>query len=242
MKCAIPIRRPARLPTSPDTFGRTFERFLAQFDRASPRTELEARLIGVSVPVSIPYVHPRCVTFAKTSQRQTYLARTDEKWHHDLVARDTFEEFWQGPKRGAKTWIALFAAPQDGLHNGRNMDMEIWHAFALLIIKSPSGYGKHVVIWDCDCAEQLDLDDGHRMPRPRATHVLTGCQKELLRFIKKKKSSFRLWYNTDASWRYSGRCVQASMLKVKNWFSCGDLPYGGEKDARLNNCVELSLT
>ena len=94
------------------------------------------------------------------------------------------------------------------------------------------------MFWDCDVHEDFhNLNEGDR--RPRGTRILNGYQRGLFNFVQKKtEKKLRIWYNVDVTWSNKDRCVHASMIKVRDWFSKGDLPFLESGDCQLHQCVE----
>ncbi|KAK9769258.1 putative Integrase catalytic domain-containing protein [Seiridium cardinale] len=229
--------KPARMPIHENTTGFLFSRYLQQFNQGGISSLIQdpkvqgSKVQGLRTASNQPYVHHRCVSFSTSQQRSKILRRCGKEWENDIASRDTFTEFWNAPKTGRCSWICMVATPQNGLHNGLDIDTEIWHACAILILKDQGG-GKSFVLWDCDPTHGVDH-------HTRAKTAATGYQRMFLDTAISRSKDIRIWYNIDRSLSGQGRCVQYSMEKVHEWYTYGDTPYLGLEDPRLDGCIEL---
>ncbi|KAI0855964.1 hypothetical protein F4860DRAFT_494603 [Xylaria cubensis] len=221
-----------RMPTHPDTIGPTFEKYLRQYNAGRLEEVPNHPELTNQPKSSQPYVHPRSISFVRASHRIRYLHRCGTKWHRDIAARATLEEFWLAPKPGVSVSIAMFAVPTAGLGAGWRVDDEEWHAFSMIVLKESGQNGKHVLFWDCDPYDQLA--EGTRI-----REALQGFQRQAYEYLKKKSGSLTIWYNSDRRWSGQQKCVRYSMERVRIWYDMGDRPYLGDQDPRLRGCLRL---
>ena len=90
----------------------------------------------------------------------------------DLDRRSTIESFIKAPKGpNQKTWIALATCPFGDQLQQTNIEnwVEKWHAFVIMVLAPESGYGKRVVLWDCDAKAGVTSET-------RIKDALTGRQ------------------------------------------------------------------
>lgn len=230
----LQVTRQHRMPIHENTTGFTFELYLRQFNlnQGLETAISQTRTQDLKLPHKTPYVHERCVSFSTSIQRLRYLQRCGPQWESDIASRDTFDEFWCEPKGDRSAWMCMTAIPTNGWDAGYNVDDEVWHAAALLILKNPAEKRKLFIIWDCDPTEGVNKES-------RARTAVTGYQRSFLSTVLRRARNTSIWYNVDRSLSGQGKCVLHSMEKIRSWFSVGDQPYIGPDDPRLAGCIEL---
>lgn len=113
--------------------------------------------------------------------------------------------------------------------------MTYWHCYAFAVIADRKK-GKHLIIWDCDPVE----GGGDKLHVRR----LRFGQRDLIQWIRKNKLKtrglLRVWYNVDISRSGYDRCVSFTCSKIQEWVTMGDTLFLGDKDPRIEGCIQIT--
>lgn len=106
-----------------------------------------------------PYIHPVVLSFSDGSEKANWRA-----YFEDAGERDVFSQLWKSKKAVESTkgetpdvWLALCSTKASnwvgkGVYK---IEDEVWHAWAVAVVKRKDGKGRHVLIFDPDKPEEL---------------------------------------------------------------------------------------
>ena len=203
-----------KVPADPKTLGPEFTAFLGQFS---------------GIP-DIPYIHSKAIAYRNAGDRRNWAGHLPE----DPQSRSTFSEFWKEPKQGKRVWLGCFTTTTENTVRP-DWDKLVWHVWGVAVIRT-EGRGKHLIIWDCDPQATYNKDGELR----RRKDIMFGFQKDLITYAKTHCSLSGVWYNVDCSKSGEDKCLAHTLEWIQEMALMGDLPFGGENDLRVQNCVLLS--
>jgi hypothetical protein len=202
-------------PTDPKTLGPEFTALLRQFS---------------NIP-DIPHIHSKAIAYRHAGNRRNWAGHLPEDPH----SRSTFSEFWNEPKQGRRVWLGCFTTTTENTVRP-DWDELVWHVWGAAVIGAAEGRGKHLIIWDCDPRATYDEDRQLR----RRRDIMFGFQKDLAAYAKAHCSLSGVWYNVDSSKSGEDKCLAHTLEWIQEMVAAGDLPFEGENDPRVRNCVLLS--
>lgn len=199
----------------PKTLGPDFTALLGQFSNI----------------LDTPHIHSKAIAYRHAGNRRNWAGHLPE----DPQSRSTFSEFWNEPKQGKRVWLGCFTTTTENTVRP-DWDELVWHVWGAAVIKAAEGRGKHLIIWDCDPHATHDEDGQLR----RRRDIMFGFQKDLAAYVKKHCSISGVWYNADSSKSGEDKCLAHTLDWIQEMVAAGDLPFEGENDPRVQNCVLLS--
>jgi hypothetical protein len=131
------------------------------------------------------YIHPRLISYRDAGMKANWASDgAAHAYFEGAGDRDTFDNFFKAKTGEAKMSVALCATWAESWVGKREerIRSEPWHCWAFLLVSRPQGYGKKMLIWDCD-AEEPEHD------RPgltfHAKDLRLGTQRNAVQAAKK---------------------------------------------------------
>lgn len=149
----------------------------------------------------------------------------------DMRERDYFDDLRKGARRFSNR-LALFATCVRGWV-ARHWENDDWHCWGAAMLDNEEGYGKHVVIFDCEADMSQDFT------KVRAKDLMLSAQTQFITWARGKYSIESVWYGNADLKPKPRECV----LNTANWiksFSQQLLPkFQGPDNLRLVGFAEI---
>ncbi|MCJ1254973.1 hypothetical protein MMC24_002789 [Lignoscripta atroalba] len=173
------------------------------------------------------FIHPNVVSFPTSANR---VNRGDGSNVNDY--RETYSEFWRTKHGDDKctTVVGLFSTWLEtwvGKKAGEWMDGN-WHCWGVAVMKNPEGYGKHLLIWDCNAGNRpLDLT------AIRPHQFMLGTQVKLIQYAKAQGKIDGVWYGGTMNVGEDDQCVHLTMEWIRSMAGMEDVGFVEEKVTAL---------
>jgi hypothetical protein len=166
---------------------------------------------------SAVYIHPRLLSYADAGTKANWA-----EYFEGAGERDTFDGFFKAKTGGAKMSVALCATWAQSWvgKKEREIRSESWHCWAFVLVSKPKGYGKKMLIWDCD-AEQPQHEGGKLTFH--AKHLRLGTQRRAVEAAKKNGVNLAGLWCSNGGGREAGqfRCVDVTTAWLEQFASQG---------------------
>lgn len=127
------------------------------------------------------YVHPRPISFPTSANKANWADALP-----DTAERDCYDSLRTAASSSNR--LALFETWTKSWVGNPDWRTDPWHCWGAAILKNPTGYGKHLIIFDCEA----DMNQDFSVVRPRSFMLPTQ-----LSFIKSARDYSRVdsvWY------------------------------------------------
>ena len=125
------------------------------------------------------YIHPRPISFEIVPKKKSLERYLRDAAERQLLENSTFREFWNrshnsSAKSNARSLnkTALLLTHCQSRIGKPDWKEDWWHCWGVALLKKPKGYGKILIIYDCDTDDSLDFD----ALRPKEFLLSAQCQ------------------------------------------------------------------
>lgn len=174
------------------------------------------------------YIHPRPISFATTQKR----ANWKDSMGSDINEWDYYDCLRKNARRGFNR-LALFATWTQswvGTKNWRDAD---WHCWGAAMLDRPTGYGKHLVLFDCDA----DMSQDFTKLRPK--DFMLPTQVDFVQWARHAYKIESVWYGNAGCKPKPRQCVLSTAIWIESFAPQLEPRFEGPEDSRLSGFVEI---
>ena len=183
------------------------------------------------------YVHPRPISFETESKKRNLEPYLQDAAERQLLENSTFRNFWNrsddSSARGLNG-IALFSTHCRSRIAKPDWQEDWWHCWGVALLKKPKGYGKILIIYDCDTDDSLDFD----VLRPR--DFLLSAQCQFIGIASNKGRLDSIWIgNAGLKSQRKWNCIFNTAQWIQQSTSVLAIPFQGPDDERLHGFHQI---
>ena len=183
------------------------------------------------------YVHPRPISFETLSKKKSLVPHLDTTEEKQLLSNHTFKGFWSrshNPGARGLNGIAMLFTHCRSRIGKTDWKEDWWHCWGVALLKEPEGYGKVLLIYDCDTDDSLNFD----VLRPKTFLLQIQCQ-----FIDIARQQGKL----DSVWighaglksQRKWECIFNTAQWIQQSTSVLAIPFQGPDDERLHGFHQI---
>ena len=174
------------------------------------------------------YIHPRPISFADSTKKANWANHID-----DVNERDYYDCLRRTAPRFSNR-LALFATWTQSWV-GRKWEDDDWRCWGAAMLDEPIGYGKHLVLFDCDA----DMDQDFTKLRPKLFMLPT--QKQFIDWADKCYDIRSVWYGNAGSNPKPRQCVLNTAIWIESFSPRLEPKFQGPEDPRLVGFAKIKL-
>jgi len=183
------------------------------------------------------YVHPRPISFETKDKKKHLASHLETPEERQLLSNDTFTEFWSRtgtPHARGLNGIALFFTHCRSRTAKPDWKQDWWHCWAVALLKKPEGYGKVLMIYDCDTDDSRDFD----ALQPR--QLLLQAQYQVVDIARKQGKLDSVWVgNAGLKSQKKWCCIFNTAQWIQQSISKLAVPFEGHNDERLRGFHQI---
>ena len=172
------------------------------------------------------HIHPRPIYFPSPKEKANWA-----DWLHDAKESDYYDNFRKDARRGANrlgffvTWTRSWV--------GKEWKEDDWHCWGVAMLDRPVGYGKQLVMFDCDA--DMDLDFAELRPKD----IMLPTQQRFISWARKYYHIESVWYGNAGCDPRPRQCVLNTAIWIESFAPRLEPKYQGPQDARLEGFVQI---
>jgi len=183
------------------------------------------------------YIHPRPITFQTKAKKKHLAPHLETPEERQLLNNDTFTEFWSRtgtPHARGLNGIALFLTQCQSRTARQDWKEDWWHCWAVALLKKSEGYGKVLMIYDCDTDDSCDFD----VLQPGRLLLQAQCQ--LIKIAREQGKLDSVWVgNAGLKPERKWCCIFNTAQWIQQSTSELDIPFQGPDDERLRGFHQI---